>query len=128
MFRPHVDLARVMIFLTPLVGASLVAMSRLADYRHDIYDVTFGSLLGMSVAYFSYRRYYRSLRHPKCDVAYPNRSDYDHIRAGKTRDVEAQMAEEFSLDDPSEDESQAYLLTGTTPERTRQQAETTDPP
>ncbi|OJD13462.1 hypothetical protein AJ78_06073 [Emergomyces pasteurianus Ep9510] len=45
-------------------------MSRLADYRHDVYDVTVGSLLGLSVAYFTYRRYYPALRSPDCDTPY----------------------------------------------------------
>lgn len=52
----------------------MIAMSRLADYRHDVYDVTFGSLLGMFMAYFSYRRYYPALRSIDCDTPYPRLS------------------------------------------------------
>ncbi|EXJ72581.1 uncharacterized protein A1O5_03727 [Cladophialophora psammophila CBS 110553] len=132
-FRPHADLARILIFLAPLAGAALVAMSRLADYRHDIYDVTCGSLLGMSVAYITYRRYFRPLRHPKCDVPYPNRADYALARAARAakarpRDLEQQLEDEFSLSDHSEDESEAYLLTESGPARTRDHVETAQPP
>jgi diacylglycerol diphosphate phosphatase/phosphatidate phosphatase len=126
-FRPHADLGRVLIVLAPLVGASLIAMSRLADYRHDVFDVTAGSLLGMSVAYFSYRRYYRSLKHSKCEVPYPSRSDHTAAtNAGKARDLEQQMNEEFSIDDLSEDEAQAYPLTDTREARTGEQQDHAD--
>jgi diacylglycerol diphosphate phosphatase / phosphatidate phosphatase len=74
-FRPRTDLARVLIALAPLIGAALIAISRLEDYRHDVFDVTCGSLLGMLVAYFSYRRYYPSLRLARCDEPYPSRND-----------------------------------------------------
>ncbi|OAL32923.1 hypothetical protein AYO20_07714 [Fonsecaea nubica] len=132
-FRPHADLFRILIFLTPLSGAALIAMSRLADYRHDVYDVTCGSLLGMAVAYVTYRRYFRPLRHPKCDEPYPNRADYAMARAAKAakarpRDLEQQLADEFSLSDHSDDESQAYLLTESVPGRTRENVETAEPP
>lgn len=112
LFRPHADLAKVLVVLAPLVAASLIAMSRLADYRHDVFDVTVGSLLGMSVAYFSYRRYYRPLKHPKCDVPYPSPGDYAAAKsANKSRDVEQQIHGEFSLSDLSDDEAQACPLT-----------------
>lgn len=74
-FRPHADMARVLVALAPLIGAALIAMSRLADYRHDVYDVTVGSVLGMVVAFFSYTRYYPSLRSSRCDTPYPSRAD-----------------------------------------------------
>lgn len=48
----------------------MVAISRLDDYRHDVYDVTCGSVLGVLIAYFSYRRYYPSLRSVACDTPY----------------------------------------------------------
>lgn len=129
-FRPHADLGRVLVVLAPLVGASLIAMSRLADYRHDVFDVTCGSLLGMSVAYLSYRRYYRCLTHPKCEVPFPNRADYTAPRtASKTkRDLEQQEEDEFSLDDMSEDEAQAYPLTETRAVRTDGPQDHAEPP
>ncbi len=130
-FRPHADLVRILVFLAPLGGAALVAMSRLADYRHDIYDVTSGSLLGMAVAYTTYRRYYRPLRHPKCDTPYPSPADYALTNASKTRprDLE-QAAEEFelSVSDASEDESHSYLLTGSGQADLRQHTGAPEPP
>ncbi|MCJ1309804.1 hypothetical protein MMC25_003465 [Agyrium rufum] len=73
-FRPSTtDLSRVLLVLIPLLGALLIALSRLADYRHDVYDVSAGSLLGAYVAYFTYRRYYPSLKVLRCDVPHPSR-------------------------------------------------------
>lgn len=53
----------------------MIAVSRLEDYRHDFYDVSAGSLLGISVAYFSYRRYYPSLQSRPCHEPYPSRAE-----------------------------------------------------
>lgn len=112
-FRPRTDLARVLIVLAPLVGAALIAMSRLADYRHDVFDVTVGSTLGMSVAWFSYRRYYRSLKHLHCEVPYPSPWEYAIAQGSKrVKDVEHQgRDEDFSIEDLSEDEEQSIPLT-----------------
>ena len=74
--RPQVDLTRALIALAPLIGAALIAISRLEDYRHDPFDVTCGSLLGFLVAYFSYRRYYPSLRLARCHEPYPSRYEF----------------------------------------------------
>lgn len=75
-FRPRTDLCRFLLALVPFLGALMIAISRLDDYRHDVYDVTCGSLLGVLVAYFSYRRYYPALRSPACD------SPYDRTEVG----------------------------------------------
>lgn len=103
--RPRTDLARVLIVLAPLTGALLIALSRMADYRHDVYDITAGSLLGWTITWFSYRRYFRRLRDAKCDVPYPSRADIAKqlggVGSGK-RDEEEQRVkdvEEFELDD-----------------------------
>ncbi|PYH92483.1 PAP2 domain protein [Aspergillus ellipticus CBS 707.79] len=69
-FRPRTDLCRSLIAFVPLLVALLIAISRLDDYRHDVYDVTCGSVLGLSIAYFSYRRYYPTLRSVTCDMPY----------------------------------------------------------
>lgn len=91
--------------LAPLTGALLIALSRMADYRHDVYDVTCGALLGFTVTWFSYRRYFRRLRDAKCDIPYPSRAEYasklESLRNGK-KDLEEQRireAEEFDLYD-----------------------------
>lgn len=99
-FRPRTDLARVLFALAPLLGAALIAISRCEDYRHDVYDVTTGSLLGILVAYYTYRRYYPPLRNAKCATPYPNPAE----NFGKVKDEEGMLrgANEFELDDIEE--------------------------
>ena len=88
-FRPRTDLPRVLLALAPLIGAALIAISRCEDYRHDVYDVTTGSILGMSLAYFSYRRYYPSLKSSLCDTPFPSRADTaPKMGNGRVRDEE----------------------------------------
>ena len=92
--------------MAPLIGAALIAISRLEDYRHDVYDVTFGSILGMAMAYFSYRRYYPALRSVRCDEPYPSRATVAlHNAAGKMRDEEQLSPDttDFALDDLADD-------------------------
>lgn len=83
-FRPRTDLCRCLIAFIPILCALLVALSRLADYRHDVWDVTSGGVLGMLIAWFSYRRYYPSLRSIRCDIPYdkadvPNREGFGRL-------------------------------------------------
>lgn len=73
-FRPLTggrDLCRALIFLIPLIGASMIAISRCEDYRHDVYDVCVGSTLGIIIAYWSYRRHWPKLSSHKCDEPHP---------------------------------------------------------
>jgi diacylglycerol diphosphate phosphatase/phosphatidate phosphatase len=81
------------------MGALMIAISRCEDYRHDVWDVTFGSLLGMGVAYFSYRRYYPPVRSARCDVPFDK--------------VDAPMTEGFSK--LSNDEERQGLRNATEP-------------
>ncbi|KKK25505.1 hypothetical protein ARAM_002064 [Aspergillus rambellii] len=69
-FRPRTDLFRCLLALIPVLCALMIAISRLDDYRHDVYDVTVGSILGSLVAFFCYRRYYPPLRSFRCDIPY----------------------------------------------------------
>lgn len=63
----------MLLVLSPLIGAVLIAISRCEDYRHDAYDVNIGSALGFAVAYGIYRKYYPNLRSSKCDAPFPSR-------------------------------------------------------
>lgn len=105
-FRPRTDLARVLLALAPLIGAALIAISRCEDYRHDVYDVTIGSTLGMFVAHFSYRRYYPGLKSSHCDRPFPSRAESASIKGfGKLGDEEEriQTAGTFIVDDAEDD-------------------------
>ncbi|CAK7235302.1 hypothetical protein SBRCBS47491_009247 [Sporothrix bragantina] len=68
------DLGKILICLTPLLGAAMIAISRCQDYRHDVYDVCTGALLGWTIAYWSYRRYWPRLSSAHCDEPYPGPS------------------------------------------------------
>ncbi|RKP14015.1 phosphatidic acid phosphatase type 2/haloperoxidase [Piptocephalis cylindrospora] len=61
------------IVLLPILGASLVAVSRLDDYRHHWQDITVGTLIGIFFAYFGYRQYYPSLTDCQCARPFPLR-------------------------------------------------------
>ncbi len=108
-YRPRADLARVLLALAPLLGAALIAISRCEDYRHDVYDVSVGSLLGLSVAYGTYRRYYPSLRRGDCASPYPNPADAEGEGWRKVRDEEGG----FELDEVGErEEGESRPLSG----------------
>ncbi|KAI5371068.1 putative phosphatidic acid phosphatase type 2/haloperoxidase [Septoria linicola] len=68
--RPRASLVVVLACLAPLMGAALIAVSRLEDYRHDVFDVVCGSLLGFAVTYGNWRRYYPSLMASGCEEPY----------------------------------------------------------
>jgi diacylglycerol diphosphate phosphatase/phosphatidate phosphatase len=98
-FRPHADLSKTLLTITPLIGAGLIAISRLEDYRHDVYDVTIGSLLGITIANFIYRKYYPALRSRHCDTPFPSKEDMEKAGGyGRMRDEEDQGGE-FALED-----------------------------
>lgn len=97
-FRPRADLLKALFSFLPLLGATMIAISRCEDYRHDVYDVTCGSVLGFSVAYFSYRRYYPELRSSRCDKPYPSKAVEDEHFAKLRDDEEAQRRlEDYAL-------------------------------
>jgi diacylglycerol diphosphate phosphatase/phosphatidate phosphatase len=89
----------------------MIAISRCEDYRHDVYDVTVGSLLGFTVAYATYRRYYPSLRSSKCATPYSNPADSSNGFT-KVKDEEERIrgANEFELDEFDEEEDESRPL------------------
>jgi diacylglycerol diphosphate phosphatase/phosphatidate phosphatase len=105
-FRPRTDLSKALLAIAPLLGAALIAISRCEDYRHDVYDVTCGSILGMAIAYFSYRRYYPRLRSPKCDEPFPSRESSFNEGFAKIKNDEetARTAREFELSEEDEEQ------------------------
>lgn len=66
---------KTVIVLIPLLIASIVSISRIMDARHHPFDVLSSSILGILVAWVSYRQYFPSLSEPwKKGRAYPIRS------------------------------------------------------
>ena len=66
---------RLLIVTIPMIGAGLIAVSRIMDARHHPFDVISGSLLGILVAWVSYRQYFPPLSEWRAKGrAYPIRS------------------------------------------------------
>ncbi|KAK9721777.1 hypothetical protein K7432_003176 [Basidiobolus ranarum] len=63
------------LILAPLLGASLVGISRITDYRHHWSDVVAGGLIGFTAAYFSYHQYYPSLKFAHSERPFDTRSN-----------------------------------------------------
>lgn len=94
----------MLLALAPLLGAALIAISRCEDYRHDVYDVSVGSVLGMFVAHYTYRRYYPALRSRGCATPYPNPADEGRSGKAKNDEEALRVAQEYELDEFSEEE------------------------
>jgi len=92
--------------LAPLLGAALIAISRLEDYRHDVFDVVCGSLLGSAIAYSTWRRHYPSLSSAACDTPYAALTEGNVNKSGfsRVRDEEEIVgnARQYELDDIDE--------------------------
>lgn len=97
------DLGRALLCLTPLLGATWIAISRCQDYRHDVYDVTVGALLGWTVAYWSYRRYWPRVSSWRCHEPYvgppaaDGRSGEPVPGYGRLRDEEEALAADTNV-------------------------------
>ncbi|KAK4184656.1 diacylglycerol pyrophosphate phosphatase 1 [Podospora australis] len=87
------DLLKALLCLGPLLGATMIAISRCQDYRHDVWDVCIGALLGWTVTYWSYRRYWPRLSSGRCDEPYAGPPGAEAVdgpggRYGRVRDEE----------------------------------------
>ncbi|KAK9369985.1 phosphatidic acid phosphatase type 2/haloperoxidase [Lipomyces kononenkoae] len=70
-FRHGTELFRTMLALLPFLGALLIALSRIEDYRHHITDIIFGGLLGALIAWYSYRKFFPHLGNATCHIPFP---------------------------------------------------------
>ncbi|XP_055903340.1 phospholipid phosphatase 5 isoform X2 [Eupeodes corollae] len=61
---------RLLLAISPLIVAVVVAVSRTCDYHHHWEDVVVGSLLGICVSYLCYRNYFPSMFDVKCHKPY----------------------------------------------------------
>ncbi|KAG9009687.1 oligosaccharyl transferase subunit ost3/OST6 [Tulasnella sp. 427] len=76
----------------PLVGAALTAVSRTMDYRHHWQDVTTGSILGLTIAFFAYRQFFPPLSSPTSHKPFSPRIPRDMALPTHRRDIsESQM-------------------------------------
>ena len=75
MFDTRGEVWKSFIVMSPTLGAALIAISRIMDARHHPFDVISGSILGMTMAYISYRQYFPPLSESwRKGRAYPIRS------------------------------------------------------
>ncbi|KAG0337335.1 hypothetical protein BG004_007682 [Podila humilis] len=72
----------------PIVAATMVAITRVMDFRHSGVDVTWGSIIGIVMAVFAYHQYYPPLTSTECQRPYPPR-DFSHL----IRDAHGQTQE-----------------------------------
>ncbi|TIA79213.1 PAP2-domain-containing protein [Aureobasidium pullulans] len=68
--HPRAGLYRTLVAFSPFLGAALIAISRLEDYRHDVFDVVMGSVLGLSISFGVWRRWFPALSSRTCAEPY----------------------------------------------------------
>lgn len=84
---------RKVVAAVPLLGAALIAISRTEDYRHHFVDVILGSMLGFTVAYWSYRRNFPELSSNASFKPYLDDSD---VKAVENAIIRADTGEDYN--------------------------------
>ncbi|XP_002981022.2 lipid phosphate phosphatase 2 [Selaginella moellendorffii] len=84
--------AKLIIVVVPLLGATLVGISRVDDYWHHWQDVFAGAIIGLTMAHICYRQHFPSVYDEYSFSPYPERrapADWPPPRAnGSVRDLE----------------------------------------
>jgi diacylglycerol diphosphate phosphatase/phosphatidate phosphatase len=91
--------------ILPLIGAALVGISRIDDYRHHWQDVFAGASVGLVMAYFSYRQYYPSLASPLAHRPFSPRIPRARISmdaVSEKSEEETEQAPEVVVEEPSQ--------------------------
>lgn len=84
---------------SPFLGAMLIAISRLEDYRHDVFDVVVGSVLGLGIAYGVWRRWFPALSSRGCDEPHDafEEGAADQAVFERIRDEEEMVGQGFEM-------------------------------
>lgn len=64
-FNENLGYWRSILAWIPTLQCSYIALSRTEDYRHHFVDVIIGSILGLGMAFWAYRRLFPSVTHPR---------------------------------------------------------------
>ncbi|KFH70072.1 hypothetical protein MVEG_04875 [Podila verticillata NRRL 6337] len=90
------------ILIIPIMGALLIAISRVRDYRHSGVDVTWGSIIGIIFAIFAYFQYYPSLTKSTSHVPHPPRDFSQPLKDKEGHVHEPGHIEQFTGIEPNE--------------------------
>ncbi|KAF9384651.1 hypothetical protein CPB97_005495 [Podila verticillata] len=91
------------ILIIPIMGALLIAISRVRDYRHSGVDVTWGSIIGIIFAIFAYFQYYPSLTKSASHVPHPPRDFSRPVKDKEGHAHEPGHIEQFTGIEPNEE-------------------------
>ncbi|KAG2179928.1 hypothetical protein INT43_003715 [Umbelopsis isabellina] len=91
---------RAFICSVPILGAVLVGVSRIRDYKHHTWDVVIGALLGIIFANFAYRQYYPSIFSPHTGMPFePRISKPNDATTGDSASISQRLGADYGLDD-----------------------------
>lgn len=96
--HPRAGLYRTLVAFSPFLGAALIAISRLEDYRHDVFDVVVGSGLGLGVGYGCWRRWFPALSSRGCEEPHAAfEEEGEQTVFERIRDEEEMMGQGFEM-------------------------------
>eukprot|EP01137_Pigoraptor_chileana_P021815 Opistho-2@85986 len=99
--RGHVY--KMVLFMAPFFLALYVGLTRIRDYWHHWQDVTVGGLLGITIAFATYRQYFPALDHHECHKPHPYRDHFDspvvHVTADTSEESLAKPNSSLRFED-----------------------------